>query len=53
MASSSICVLRVRSDCLHPLWETLQDQQGPFKVLFLPYGLEHLRFHMDPLRMES
>ena len=46
------------SSCLLPLWEALQDQQlpltpDPFKLLLQPWVLEHVRFCMPPLRVES
>ena len=47
-----------KSSCLLPLWEALQDQQLPlilaaFKLLLQPWVLEHVRFCMPPLRVES
>ena len=58
LASTSVCVPRVTSSCLLPLWETLQDQQvgltqAPFKLLLQPWVLECVRFCVHPLRMES
>ena len=44
--------------CFLPLWKALQDQrvgltQGPFKLLPLRWDLEHVRFCVHPLRVES
>ena len=46
------------SSGLLPLWEALQDQQlpltqAPLKLLLQPWVLEHVRFCMPPLRVES
>ena len=46
------------SSCLLPLWEALQDQQlpltqAPFKLLLQYWVLEHVRFCMPALRVES
>ena len=51
-------VSSVSSSCLLPLWEALQDQQvgliqALFKLLFLPWVLEHVRFCVHFLRVES
>ena len=58
MAAPSVCVLRVSSSCLLPLWETSQDQQlgltqAPFKLLLFPWALERVRFCVCPLGVES
>ena len=57
MGAGSIYVPRVRSSCLLPLWEALQDQQvgltqAPFTLLLLPQDSEHVRFCVHPLRVE-
>ena len=49
---------RVTSICPLPLWETIQDQQvrltqSPFKLLLFPWVLEHVRFCVCPLRVET
>ena len=48
----------VSPTCLPPLQEVLQDQhldliQIPFKLLLLPWVLEHVRFCVCPLRVDS
>ena len=58
MAAASVYVPRVSSSCLLALWEAFQDQQvgliqAPFKLLLLPWVLEHVRFCVHPLRVES
>lgn len=57
MAVFSVHALRVSSTCLLPLLEALQDQQAltqdPFKLLLLPWVLEHVRFCVYPLGVES
>ena len=58
MGAGSIYVPRVRSSCLLPLWEALQDQQvgltqAPFTLRLLPQDSEHVRFCVHPLRVES
>lgn len=57
MAVSSVHALRVSSTCLLPLLEALQDQQAltqdPFKLLLRPWVLEHVRFCVYPLGVES
>ena len=46
-------VPRVSSSCLLPVWEALHDEkvgltQDPFKLLLLPWILEHVRFLCFP-----
>ena len=58
MTVTSIYVPRVRSSCLLPLWEALQDQQvgltqASFKLLILPWVSEHVRLCGHCLRVES
>ena len=58
VATTSVCVPRVSSICLLPVQETLQDQQvgltqAPLKSLPLPWVLEHVRFCVRSLRVES
>ena len=58
MSATSVCVLRVSSSCLLPLWVVLQDQQvgltqAPFILLLLPWVPEHVRFCVHSLRVES
>ena len=49
--------LRLSTNCLLPLCETVQDQQvgliqTPFKLLLLIWVPEHVRFCVHPLRVE-
>ena len=58
MAAASVCVPRVSPNCLLLLQETLQDQQVgltqvSFKLLLLPWVLEHVKLCVHPLRVES
>ena len=58
MAAASVCVPRVSFSCLLPLQDTLQYQwvgltQAPFKLLLLPWVLEHVRFCVCPLSVAS
>ena len=58
MVATTVYVPRVSSHCLLSLWKSLQDQQvgltqDPFKLLLLPWVLEHVRFCVCPLRIES
>ena len=46
------------SSGLLPLWEALQDQQlpltqAPLKLLLQPWVLEHVRFYVHHLQVES
>ena len=57
VARASVCISRVSSSGLLPLWKALQDQQvcltqTPFKLLLLPWVSEHVRFCVHPLRVE-
>ena len=58
MASASIYVPRGSFHCLLLLQEALQDQQmgmtqAPFRLLTLPWVLEHVRFCMHSFTVES
>ena len=58
MASASIYVPRGNFHCLLLLQEALQDQQmgmtqAPFKLLPLPWVLEHVKFCMHSFTVES
>ena len=49
MAATCVFVPWLSSSCLLPLWEALHYQQmgltqAPFKLLLLPWALEHVRF---------
>ena len=58
MAAASVYIPGMSPSFLLPLQETLQDQQVgliqvPFTLLLLPWVLEHVRFRMHALRVES
>lgn len=58
MAAASVCVPRMKSSFLLPLWETLQDWQvgltlAPFRSLLLPWVPEQVKLYVCPLRVES
>ena len=48
----------MNSSCLLYLWETYQDQQlgltqGLFRGLLFPWNLEHVKYCVHPLRVQS
>ena len=58
MAASSVYVPMGSFSCLLPLWEALLHQQEsltqtPFKLLPLSWDVEHVRFCVSPLRVET
>ena len=58
MAATIVCIPRVSSNCLLPLWGGVPDQQvgltqAPFKLLHLPEVLECVSFCVSPFKVES
>lgn len=58
MAASNVYVPMGSFHCLLPLWKALLHQQKgltqtPFKLLPLSWDVEHVRFCVSPLRVES
>lgn len=58
MAAASACESRESFICFLPLQEALEDQQvgvtqAPFRLLLLPWVLEHVRLSVHPLGVES